>query len=111
MNVKQIVKFISGTKKPNNNDDWFKGTDVLNFLHQSAAGDVPVYLSGNGFYSYSVFVSQELLTGDYIQDMLGWNFGPSTGWGYGDSYEDDINNPRPILFSPLHNTGSKITKR
>jgi len=112
MNVRKITELIESTltitpTDPSGYQDWYNCDDALKFLRHTISGDVPVYISGSGLYIYSILVSKELLKADYIEDMLGWNFGPSSGWGHGVSYEGDNNRSILTIYPPMENTGSK----
>lgn len=112
MNVKQIEKFLtSALVIPQTNtpgySEWLKCDDVLEFFRKSIYDDVPVYLSCRGFYLYSVFVPQNRLKKDFVEDLLKWNFGPSDGWGYGVFY-NKTKKPSAEICPPLNYTGSEI---
>src|SRR5947209_3862515 len=66
-------------------DKWLEFTDILEFLTRSVTGQVPVYIftKGHGVFLYSVLVPKYKLRGNYVDDLLGWNFSVSPGWGYG----------------------------
>lgn len=86
--------------------EWLACSDVKEFLAESTAGDVPLYLSTATFYLYSVFVAEESLKGKYVEDLMAWNFEPSSGWGYG--WETTDSGPLKAVYPPLDHTYSRI---
>ncbi|HEC35296.1 MAG TPA: hypothetical protein ENI39_02035 [Anaerolineae bacterium] len=74
---------------------------------ETTFGTIPIYISADQFYLYSVLVPEEHLQAkDYVEDIKGWNFMVSHGWGYGCSYEGG--EAKKQLFPPLDDTGSYI---
>jgi hypothetical protein len=109
MNVSQISSYLKdqGSIAPTQSTEfekWLEFTDALAFLTNSTTGDIPVYLSSKYFFVYSVIVPKKRLKDDYIADLMKWNFGVSSGWGYGGSF----NSTRLKIISPLDHTSSSI---
>lgn len=84
---------------------WHRHADVLPFLQHTRTEDVPVYLSSNGFFLYSMIVPEERIAGDYVTDMLKWNFAASSGYGHG--YSHEAGGTVPFCSSPMEQTGTK----
>lgn len=69
-------------------EEWLGMEDFRIFLLASRYGDVPVHyiegpLGGRVFLS-SVLLPVKLLKGNWIEELMTWNFNPSEGeWGYG----------------------------
>jgi hypothetical protein len=106
MNIKEIKEYIQYTRVDEDNttskpSSWLTGDDAPAFLKDSASEDVPVYLSTTGLFLYSVFLPQRSIREDTLEDLLNWNFGPSGGYGYGESYEKGRNKPTPRVFPPI----------
>lgn len=88
--------------------EWLRFSDVITFLKISTQEMLPVYVSSSGIYIYSVFVPINKLTEDYVDDLLGWNFSPSSGWGYGTISPGQGRESEPVLYHPLDDTHSRI---
>jgi len=113
MNFAAIEKYLVSTcTAPATNEhrqaEWLRFSDVIPFLKSSAQEMVPVYASAYGVYIYSVFVPIDRLVGNYINDLLRWNFSPSSGWGYGTVNRGPEKENEPILYPPLDRTDSKV---
>ena len=109
MNVLQISSYLMdqgsiAPTQPATFDKWLEFTDALAFLASTTTGNVPVYLSFNYFYLYSVIVPKKRLKDDYVADLMKWNFSVSSGWGYGGIF----NSTRLKITSPLSHTSSSI---
>lgn len=85
---------------------WLGMDDALSFLLATREGVMPVYISCNGFFAYSVIVPEDKLHSDYVRDLLGWNFNHSSGYSYGYSYPEG--KPQECLIDPMDWTGSEI---
>ncbi|MCC7165481.1 MAG: hypothetical protein IT331_23490 [Anaerolineae bacterium] len=85
--------------------EWLKFNDALDFLNYSKSGIIPAYVSTNDFFLYAILIPEKHLEGEYVQDILQWNFGVDSGWGYGYSFEDG--KPQKILFPPLEHTATE----
>jgi hypothetical protein len=68
--------------EPHDRTGWVEGRDVIGFLQNSATGDVPVCFLRRDFFIYAVLVPEEILVGDYADDLMKWNFPVSHGWEY-----------------------------
>src|SRR5712692_6266047 len=109
MNLSQISSYLMdqgsiAPTQPAEFEKWLEFTDALAFLANSITGNVPVYLSSKYFYLYSVIVPKKRLKDDYVADLMKWNFGVSSGWGYGGSF----NSTRLKIIAPLSHTSSSI---
>jgi hypothetical protein len=92
-------------------EKWLEFTDILEFLIRSDTGQVPVYLSTKSFnvFLYSVLVPKYKLKGNYVENLLGWNFSVSSGWGYGYGFDPKTRKPyKKRVCPPMHSTGSQI---
>ena len=91
-------------------DDWLDGKDVATLLLNSVDDDALVYLNhsfGNTYcYLNSALVSNDRLSGEYIDDILNWNFLRGPSWSYSSTRTgtEDVFSVSP----PLSNTRSKI---
>ncbi len=109
MNVSQISSYLQdqGSIAPTQAaefEKWLEFTDALAFLASTSTGNVPVYASFKYFYLYSVIVPKKRLKDDYVADLMKWNFGVSSGWGYGGSFKST----RLKIIPPLDHTSSSI---
>src|SRR5579883_3062568 len=109
MNVSQISSYLQdqGSIAPTQQaefEKWLEFTDALAFLASTSTGNVPVYASFKYFYLYSVIVPKKRLKDDYVADLMKWNFGVSSGWGYGGSFKST----RLTIIPPLDHTSSSI---
>ncbi len=86
--------------------NWLSCADVPRFLGATSSEDVPVYLCVPYFYLYSMFVKERKLKGNYVKDILKWNFDASGGWGYGS--QRGPTGFRKVVIPPLDSTASKI---
>jgi len=102
MRFEQLCERLSlfGQRKPTLDE-------ALLFLAQAVTDDVPIYVAGaSGFFLYTVLVPSDQLAGDYVADLMQWNFTVPSGWGYGYSLHS-----RDVAFfisPPLDETGSHI---
>ncbi len=89
---------------------WLEQKDFLQFLLDMSHGDVPLYVSYKGTYIYSVFLPQNCLRGNYIDDLMKWNCSPDSSWGYTYSYDkkEGVRNISPS--PPFDFSGSKLLK-
>jgi len=85
-------------------EEWLECADALEFLVSSATDHVPIYVSSKYFYLYAVLIPKQRLKGEYVADLMQWNFAASTGWGYSIRFTSR----RPTIEPPLDCTGSSI---
>jgi hypothetical protein len=112
MNIREIIEYIKysrideddETSKPSS---WLTADDSPAFLRDSVLENVPIYLSVSGLFMYSAFFPQKAIDKNVMEDMLNWNFGPSGGYGYGESYEKGHTRPTPRIFPPLDKFGTR----
>ncbi|HVB20649.1 MAG TPA: hypothetical protein VNG51_01710 [Ktedonobacteraceae bacterium] len=109
MNVLQISSYLMkqgsiAPTQPDEFENWLEFTDALTFLASTVTGNVPVYLSSKFFYLYTVIVPKKWLKGEYVADLMNWNFHVSSGWGYGGR----INSTRLNIIPPLDHTSTSI---
>ncbi len=109
MNVSQIRTYLKDKDSvpPLNTpeyEEWLEFTDALGFLVYSTTDYVPVYISSKYFFLYAVIVPKRKLKGDYVADLMQWNFGVSFGWGYSVGFSSR----RPTIVPPLDHTNSSI---
>jgi hypothetical protein len=84
---KHVLEYLRQQSKPVDSSDvaldkWHAHEDALDFLRRSVFGDVPVCCVGR-FLVFSLVLPEENLRGNYVEDLLGWNFSIDTGYGYG----------------------------
>lgn len=72
---------------------WLEQKEFLQFLLDTCSGEIPLYVSYKGTYIYSVFLPQNYLSSNYIDDLMKWDCRPDSTWGY----KGDLGN---ISFSP-----------
>jgi hypothetical protein len=85
MDVSQIRAYLKDKgsvqpPEPAAYEEWLEFIDALEFLVYSATGHIPVYLSSKYFYLYAVIVPRHKMKGDYVADLMQWNFSVSAGW-------------------------------
>jgi hypothetical protein len=113
MNVSQVRTYLNekaSTPPPRSPEyeAWLEFTDALEFLIYSATGQVPIYISWRYFYLYSVIIPKRKLKGNYVDDLMQWNFSVSAGWGYGYGYTPKTKRATKSIFLPIESTGSSI---
>ncbi|MFZ2641635.1 MAG: hypothetical protein WA117_11605 [Verrucomicrobiia bacterium] len=111
MRLKSALDYLTKQQRPADESSkslqaWHGHVDSLQFLTASTSDDVPIYIGGVSFFLYSLVVPLERLANDFVKDLLGWNFSPCSGYGYGWSYADGV--PKSHLSEPMVCTGSKI---
>lgn len=86
--------------------DWLHHNWSIGYLLKASSGISPIYISVDGFYLYTILVPLSSLAGDYVQDLLNWNFMVSGGWGYSVWTQDgeEVFEVAP----PLDFTGSRL---
>ncbi|HEX5036670.1 MAG TPA: hypothetical protein VFX30_05890 [bacterium] len=109
MKWKDQVRYLASQSRPTDASEkalekWHSHDDSLTFLKNSANDDTAIYISAPSFFIYSLIVPLDRVTGDYVEDILQWNFSASQGYGYG--YRLDP--VEPYLCQPMEHTGSKI---
>src|SRR5690606_5953164 len=81
---------------------WFEMEDVIQFLLGSRENMVPIYVSSDNIFAYSLIVPEDKLQENYITDLLNWNFSFANGYSYCTSSN------QTYLCGPMNDTGSKI---
>ncbi len=84
---------------------WLEHKDTIPYLIETSTGFSPIYISGNGFFAYSILVPNEALKDNYVDELLAWDFMVSSGWGYGHDYINGIRRKR--IYPPMDGTGTK----
>lgn len=107
MKVKDIKGYLSELKiipkDDSEVDKYFKIDGFLDFLLNSQEGMVPIYLSYDEFFIYSVSFPVTKLTGNYIRDLLDWNHVLSNGYSYSDSDSE-------LIFETMSNSSPSFLK-
>lgn len=107
MNVKDIKDYLNELKLIPEHDSeverYFKMDGFLDFLINSQEGMVPIYLSYDEFFIYSVSFPVTKLTGNYIKDLLNWNHILSSGYSYSDSDSE-------LIFETMSSSSPSILK-
>lgn len=115
MNINKMLdklRRISGIPRHGTDDykQWLEQKDFLQFLLDTSHGDIPLYVSYKGTYIYSVFLPQNCLRGNYIDDLMEWNCSPDSSWGYSYSYGKKEGAKNISLSAPFDFSGSKLLK-
>lgn len=113
MNQKRILERlgkISEAPKYGSEDykKWLKQKEFLQFLLDASIGEVPLYLSFQGTYIYSVLLTQNCLKGDYTDDLLQWQCAPDSTWGVWLKAGKEQNFS---ISLPFDSAGSKLLKK
>lgn len=110
MLIKGIKKYLSKQNIiPDTNEEkkkWLSLDDVLNFFLQSRDGMIPIYISQNRFFVYSLIVPENNFHNNNVKELLNWNFGPSSGYSHGYNYNKKIK--EPCLYEPMNGEVSEI---
>jgi hypothetical protein len=103
--ISKIPKHGTGDYK-----QWLEQKDFLQFLLDTCYGDIPLYVSYKGTYIYSVFLQQNRLRGNYIDDLMKWDCRPDSSWGYSfsNNKKGDIQNIS--LTPPFNFSRSRLLK-
>ncbi|MGB8657080.1 MAG: hypothetical protein WCE90_04765 [Candidatus Zixiibacteriota bacterium] len=112
MNQKKILEKleqISIIPKHGTDDyrQWLEQEGFLQFLLYTAVDETPLYISYKGTYIYSVFLPQSCLKGNYIDDLMKWDCGPDSSWGF--STSSGILQPFDFSCSKLLRKATPIT--
>lgn len=85
--ILEELELISEIPKHGTDDykHWLEQKEFLQFLLDTSADEIPLYVSYKGIYIYSVFLPQSCLKGDHIDDLMKWDCRPDSSWGYGTS--------------------------
>jgi len=90
---------------------WVEQKEFLQFLLDTSSGEIPLYISFKETYIYSILLPQNVLKGDYVDDLMEWQCSPDSSWGYGYSFSKK-GRPKNISISqPLDSAGSKLLKK
>lgn len=88
---------------------WLEQKEFLQFLLNTALGDVLLNCSFRGSYVYSVTIPARSLRGAYIEDLTKWNSISDTyGYGYGFSKGGK---PKYFISKPFHSNSSSILEK
>ena len=79
---------ISPSKDTPEYFEWLKSKDFINFLACSTEGTIPLYIYNPRLYVYSVCLPRNKLKGEYIKELMHWDAGPGSTWGYSATYKD-----------------------
>src|SRR5688572_2126903 len=93
--------------KSNSTDPAFwEPEHVETLMKNSRKGDIPLYVSGGSFFMYGVAIATRELRGNFVDDILRWNFSipKRQGWSCVWSASRGARGERS---SPLAHSGSK----
>lgn len=79
---------------------------VAQMLNDTRQDDVPLYLANDPYFLSSVLVPNELLQGNFADDIAEWNTSVPSGFGWGFKWVGS--EWSPYLSDPLHHTFSEI---
>lgn len=89
---------------------WLEQKDFLQFLLDTCDEEIPLYISYKGTFIYSIFLPQNYLRGNYIDDLMNWNCSPYSSWGYSYSHGKNEGKINISLSPPFDSSGSKLLK-
>lgn len=90
---------------------WAEQKEFLLFLLNTTYDEIPLYVSFKGTYIYSVLLPENILKGDYIDDLMGWQCTPNSSWGYGYSFGRKGKPKKIFISSPFDSAGSKLLEK
>lgn len=106
MRLEDVVDYLATAAGVPDDDkflEWTTCQDAFDFVAASTDGDIPLVVLGRPAFLASVLIPAHRLTGDYMQDLLGWNFTPMVGeTGYAHI------SGKPVLYSGFHHVGSAV---
>jgi len=94
-----------------NYEQWIQQQNFFRFLLNTQTDEVPLYVSHNHTYLYSLFLPISVLKGGYVNDLLEWDARPDSSWGYGYSFGRGGKPKRIRLFEPFDSARSSLLKR
>lgn len=111
MLLKQILESISQQNTLEDSsaqslDKWHNHDSDFPFLRDARYGNLPVLVLSEPLILHSTIIPKRKLHGDYVAELLEWNFGPSEGYGYGWSYSKGRRSY--YLSEPMEYTGTEI---
>jgi hypothetical protein len=91
MNHRSVIKELSKiSKTPKSRSEefkkWLEQTEFLEFLVHTRSNEIPIYITNQHIFLYSVFLPLSNLQGDYIDDLIKWNFTSNNTWGIDQSF-------------------------
>ncbi len=89
-------------------EQWLEQSKFFDFLAESSDEDVPLYLSLQHVYMYSVFLPLNVLKSNFVDELMNWNFGPDSSWGYGYSFGKHGKPRNAKVFPPLSSSGTSL---
>lgn len=89
---------------------WLEQEEFLQFLLDTKHNEIPLYVSYKGAYIYSVFLPQNCLRGNYIDDLMKWDCRPDSSWGYSYSYNKKGEPQNISLTPPFDFSNSKLLR-
>ncbi|MFT3840764.1 MAG: hypothetical protein QM723_27485 [Myxococcaceae bacterium] len=100
MKLKKLIDWGNSNTRPPTPED------VAQVLKTTRDGDVPLYLSNPPYFLFALFVPNELLTGNFADDIAAWNTSAPSGFGWGLRWSEV--GEVPYLSEPLDHTSSEI---
>lgn len=100
MKLKKLIDWGNSNARPPTPED------VAQLLTATRDGDIPLYLSNRPYFLFSVLVPNELLTGNFADDIAEWNTSAPSGFGWGFRWSEA--DAVPYLSEPLDRTSSEI---
>ena len=93
-----------------NYEQWIQQKNFFQFLLDTRTEEIPLYVSHNHTYIYSLFLPSSTLKGGYVNDLLKWDAGPDSSWGYGYSFGKGGKPKRVHVYEPFDSAGSFLLK-
>jgi len=91
-------------------EQWIEQKDFFQFLLDSRSGEIPLYVSHHYTYIYSLFLPTNALKEGYIDDLMKWDVGPNSSWGYGYSFNKRGRPKRICVYPPFDSAGASLLK-
>jgi len=92
------------------NEQWIQQKNFFQFLFDTRNGEIPLYVSHFHTYIYSLFLPINVLKSNYIDDLMKWDAGPNSSWGYGYSF-GKIGRPKKVcVYPPFDSAGTHLLK-
>ena len=93
-----------------NYEQWIQQRNFFQFLLNTRIGEIPLYASHQHTYIYSLFLPINALKGDYVDELMKWDAGPNSSWGYGYSFGKRGKPKKVRVYPPLDSTGTSLLK-
>lgn len=90
---------------------WPDREEFLQFLIDTASGEIPIHVTHEGTFIYSVFLPKSCLQGKYVDDLMKWDCTTGRTWEYCHSAHKHRALKNPSVLSPFASSASRLLRK